>query len=129
MTLIAQKVMLMDRRGFGFPFRFDGVGRVATHTGDPNIQAKIFQVLLTAPGERVQLPEFGCGLRDLVFDPNNEILAATTEYAVGRALARWLGDEILVQSVTAESSGDRLEVRVTYIRRDSLQRNQVKIAF
>jgi phage baseplate assembly protein W len=118
----------MDLTGFAFPFRFDNIGRVATLSGDDNLQARIYQVLLTAPGERVQLPEFGCGLRDLVFDPNNDILAAATEFNIGHALARWLGDEILVQDVNSQQVDDRLEVAVTYIRRDRLEAATVKIA-
>jgi phage baseplate assembly protein W len=86
-------------------------------------------VLLTAPGERVQVPEFGCGLRDLVFDPNNEILAATTEFSVRRALLRWLADDIIVEDVSADQVEGRLEVAVTYLRRDRLERSKVKIAF
>jgi phage baseplate assembly protein W len=119
----------MDRTGFAFPFELDALGRVATATGDANLHAKIFQVLLTAPGERVQEPEFGCGMRDLVFDPNNEILAATTEFTVARALERWLGDEIIVEDVSTARSADGLDVAITYVRRDRLERSRVKIAF
>jgi phage baseplate assembly protein W len=125
----------MDTTGVGFPFRIDEVGGVATQTGDDNIRAKIVQVLLTTPGERVHSPEFGCGLRDLVFDPNNEILAATTEFTVQTALQRWLGEEIVVESVNITSGEDnpvleaQLTVEIIYIRRDQFQRGQVKIAF
>jgi phage baseplate assembly protein W len=117
----------MDRTGFGFPFGVDRLGQVATATGDANLQAKIVQVLLTSPGERVQVPDFGCGLRDLVFDPNNEILAATTEFTVSRALQRWLGDEIIVEDVSTRSTDGGLEIAVTYLRRDRLERSRVKI--
>ena len=119
----------MDLTGFNFPFRIDDLGRVATATGDANLHNKIFQVLLTAPGERVQQPEFGCGIRDLVFDPNNDILAATTEFAVNRALQRWLGDEIIVEDVSTTPTDAGLEVAITYVRRDRLERSKVKIAF
>jgi phage baseplate assembly protein W len=119
----------MERTGFGFPFRTTELGQVASQAGDANIRAKIIQVLLTSPGERVQLPEFGCGLKDLVFDPNNEILAATTEYTISRALQRWLGDDVLVEDVTATQVDERLQISVTYLRRDRLERSRVKIAF
>src|SRR5437660_1462257 len=118
----------MDTTGVSFPWRINDLGQVASQTGDENIRAKIMEVLLTAPGERVQLPEFGCGLRDLVFDPNNDILAAATEYNIGHALARWLGDEILVQDVNTQQNEERLEVAVTYVRRDRLEAATVKIA-
>jgi phage baseplate assembly protein W len=119
----------MDKAGLSFPFRIDELGQAASQSGDANIRAKIYQVLLTSPGERVQLPEFGCGLRDLVFDPGNDILAATTEFNVRRALLRWLSDEILVEDVTATQVDERLEVTVVYIRRDRLERAAVKLAF
>ena len=85
---------------------------------------------MTSPNSiSAQEPEFGCGIRDLVFDPNNEILAATTEFAVSRALQRWLGDEIIVEDVSTTQSDAGLEVAVTYVRRDRLERSKVKIAF
>lgn len=120
----------MDTTGLGFPFRIDDLGQVASQTGDENIHAKIMEVLMTAPGERVHLPEFGCGLRDLVFDPNNEILAATTEFTINAALQRWLGSEVLVESVdVAGSSESEVTIEVVYSRRDQLERSKVKIAF
>ena len=119
----------MDTTGPAFPFTIDNLGRVATQTGDENLHARIIQVLLTSPGERVNLPEFGCGLRELLFDPNNEILAATTEFSVSRTLVRWLGDEILVEQVAVTHEDGTLEVEVVYVRRDSLETGRVKIAF
>jgi uncharacterized protein len=119
----------MDTTGPAFPFTIDNLGRVATQTGDENLHARIIQVLLTSPGERVNLPEFGCGLRELLFDPNNEILTATTEFSVSRTLVRWLGDEILVEQVAVTNDDGALEVEVVYVRRDSLETGRVKIAF
>jgi hypothetical protein len=119
----------MDTTSLGFPFKINELGQVATLTGNDNIRAKIIQVLLTSPGERVNLPEFGCGLRDLVFDPNNEILAAATEFTVTKALQRWLGDEILVEGVDVSYVEAELQIEVVYIRRDQLERGKVKIAF
>ena len=119
----------MDSTGFGFPFRINDLGQVSTATGDGNIRGKIVQIMLTAPGERVGLPEFGCGLRDLVFDPNNDILAAATEFAITRALQQWLSDEIILEQVDVSNPEERLEVQVVYLRRDQLERGVIKIAF
>jgi len=122
--------------GFAFPFRIDELGRVATATGDDNVRAKLLQVVLVSPGERVCLPELGCGLRDLVFDPNNQILAATAEFTVTKALQRWVGDEIIVDSVnvanaaTDPSVGEgELAFEVVYTRRDRLEPGRLKIVF
>ena len=59
-----------------------------------HVDQMIRQVLLTAPGERVDLPEFGCGLRQLLFAPNSDALQATAQLMVQRALNRWLADQI-----------------------------------
>ena len=119
----------MDLTSLAFPFGIDDLGQVASAAGDANIRAKILEVVLTAPGERVGMPEFGCGLRDLVFDPNNDILAATTEFAITKALQKWLADDIVVQSVDTRNDDATLQVLVTYVRRDTLGAAQVKITF
>ena len=67
----------------------------ATH-----VDQMIRQVLLTTPGERADLPEFGCGLRQLLFAPNTDALQATTQLIVQQSLNQWLGDQIKVQTVT-----------------------------
>ena len=117
----------MDKTAFGFPFNINEIGAVASITGDENIRAKIIQVLFTSPGERVNMPEFGCGLRDLVFDPNNEILAATTEFTIRNSLERWLGDEIIVEAVDVANQGESLFVVVIYIRKDTVEKQAIKI--
>lgn len=119
----------MDTTGLAFPFHIDEHGRVAVASGDENIRSKVLQVLLTALGERVNRPDFGCGLRDLLFDPNNEILAAVTEFTVNKALDRWLGDEILVERVDVTNDGEQAQIEVVYTRRDRLETGKVKIAF
>jgi len=97
--------------------------------GRKRIQAKILQLVLTAPGERLNLPDFGCGLRDLVFDPNNDILAATTEFAINKALQQWLSEDIIVASVDISNDDGELQIDVSYMRRDTLEPAKIKIAF
>lgn len=119
----------MDTTGVSFPFHIDDLGQVSAISGDDNIRAKVLQVLLTSPGERVNLPEFGCGLRDLVFDPNNEILAATTEFTVNKALQHWLAEDVIVQGVEVGSNQGQLTIEVAYMRRDRMEPGRVRIAF
>jgi len=126
----------VDKTSLAFPFQISSLGQVASQSGDENIRASIVEVLLTAPGERVNVPEFGCGLRDLVFDPNNEILAATTEFAITKALQQWLSDDIIVDSVDVLNSEaapqipeGELQIEVVYLRRDRLVPAKLKIAF
>ena len=97
-----------------FPFHFDGSGRTARADRNRHIRDMIEQVLFTSPGERVNRPTFGCGLLQLVFEPNRDELAATTQYLVQSALQQWLGDVIEVERVSVAAQDARLEVTVVY---------------
>lgn len=119
----------MDKTSFGFPFTIGVDGGVTSLTGDDNIRAKIIQILFTSAGERVNMPEFGCGLRDLVFDPNNNVLATTTEFTVRKSLERWVGDEILVETVNVTNADEKLLILIVYIRKDTLEKQAIKITF
>jgi phage baseplate assembly protein W len=92
----------MQRQDYSFPFRLDGQSRQALQASSyqQHVEDMITQVLLTAPGERIDLPEFGCGLRKLLFAPNSDALAATTQVMIQQALNRWLGDQINVTNVS-----------------------------
>lgn len=105
-----------------YPFRFDGRGRAALTGADDHVRDMIYQVLFTSPGERVNRPDFGCGLLQLVFMPNSGALAAATQFMVQGALQRWLADVIQVESVQVRNDEGRLEVEVSYLRRDTGQR-------
>lgn len=119
----------MDQTSFGFPFQIDESGRVVFLTGDDNIRAKIIQVLFTSPGERVNMPEFGCGLKELVFDPNNYVLAATTEFSIRQSLDRWVGDDILVETVDVVSDEENLIINIVYVRKDTLEQQAIRITY
>lgn len=116
--------------GFRFPFSISADGSItASEDDDSNIRGKIIQVLFTAPGERVNLPEFGCGLFNLVFEPNNTILSATMEFTVGQALNRWLEDDIQVDRVQVGSSEETITIEIAYTRKEDLSKQAVRIHF
>jgi phage baseplate assembly protein W len=105
-----------------FPFGFDGRGRSATTAEDEHIRDLIEQVLFTAPGERVNRPDFGSGLLRLVFEPNGEAVAAATRVSVEGALQRWLGDLIQLEAVEVRSIDATLEVAIRYVVRRTQER-------
>jgi phage baseplate assembly protein W len=105
-----------------YPFHFDERGRTASVDEEGHIRDLIEQVLFTAPGERVNRPTFGSGLLQLVFAPNSDALAATTQMTVQGALQQWLGDLIAVESVEVNSHDSTLEVQVQYVIRRSQER-------
>jgi len=106
-----------------FPFHFDNLGRTATTSDDDHIRDMIEQLLFTNPGERVNRPDFGSGLLQLVFAPNSPELAATLQFTVQAALQRWLGDLIEVQALEVTSQDSTLRVVLQYlVRRSGEQR-------
>lgn len=100
-----------------FPFHVDGRGRSAEISEDDHIRDLIFQVLFTNPGERVNRPDFGCGIKQLVFMPNSDALATATQFLVQGALQRWLDGVIQVESVEVEAVESELRVSVVYSKR------------
>jgi uncharacterized protein len=97
-----------------FPFRIGPAGRTATALPDDHIRQMIELVLFTDPGERVNRPDFGTGLRSLVFGPNSPELAAALKVSVQAALQRWLGDLISVDELDVTSEDASLSVTVGY---------------
>ncbi|MEU2130723.1 GPW/gp25 family protein [Streptomyces sp. NPDC018352] len=114
------------RSDIAFPFRIDRRGRTAHADHDEHVRDLIEQLLFTSPGERVMRPDFGCGLRDLVFSPSSPELTSTLELSVQAALQRWLGDLIEVEALDMESDENVVRVhlayavRVTGTRRDDV---------
>jgi phage baseplate assembly protein W len=106
------------------PYHLDARGRSAETSTDDHIRDLIFQVLFTSPGERVNRPEFGCGLKQLVFMPNSDALAVATQQLVQGALHRWLENVIAIERVEVRAVESTLEVAVVYLRRDTGHRRE-----
>jgi phage baseplate assembly protein W len=97
-----------------FPFHFDSRGRTGDASDDDHIHDMIEQLLFTSPGERVNRPDFGSGLLQMVFAPNSPELAAAVQFTVQAALQQWLGDLIEVQQLEVESDDATLRVTLNY---------------
>lgn len=105
-----------------YPFRIDGRGRVADAAEDQHIRQMIEQVLFTIPGERVNRPDFGSGVQQLIFAPNSEELAAASQFLVKGALEQWLGDVIDVEAVEVDSEDSNVKITIQYTVRRTQQR-------
>jgi phage baseplate assembly protein W len=100
-----------------YPFHFDRRGRAALTDDNDHIRDMIEQFLFTNPGERVNRPDFGSGLLQMVFEPNSPELAAALQHTVQAGLLRWLGDLIEVRKLEVTSQDASLRVEVTYLVR------------
>ncbi len=90
----ARAVQDPDRepRGFAFPFRVasaaaGGSGGVVWSEGREKLRDNLLHLLHTNPGERVMRRAYGAGLRDLVQDPNDDVLRALAQHRIGKAVA------------------------------------------
>jgi uncharacterized protein len=104
-----------------YPYTFDGRGRTATTSEEDHIRDMIEQLLFTNPGERVNRPDFGSGILQLVFAPNSPELAATLQFTMQAALQQWLGDVIQVVGLEVISQDSSLTVDLKYLIRRTNQ--------
>lgn len=87
---------------------------VATAAPDAHIRQMMEQVLFTNPGERVNRPDFGCGLFAAVFEPMSSEMLSVTQALVHANLVKWLGDLIRIEDVHVQMNDTRLIVTVAY---------------
>lgn len=107
--------MRPGRAPVDFPLRVEVAGGVARARSREAVAEQLIEELLfTALGERLNRPELGCGLLELVFDPASDELRAATQFQVTAELQRWLGDVVRIMSVQVTSDGPLLRVTVTY---------------
>ena len=98
-----------------FPFAVTDEGPVHdSRTG--HIRGQIEQVLFTNPRERVFRPEFGVGVRRLVFEPNNLILRNTVVKRLNYSLARALYGEVDPRTLKVEvkNEAETLSIHISY---------------
>lgn len=112
-----------------YPFTIDAnLGRVQQETDyAAHVEQLIKQVLLTSPGERINRPDFGCGLKRMLFAPNSQVAASLAQVTVVEALNRWLSSAIAVNDVKVKAIEERLEVYIAYTLKVRQERRYLNI--
>lgn len=100
-----------------YPFHLDHRGRTALTDSDDHIRDMMEQYLFTNTGERVNRPDFGSGLLQLVFAPNSPELASTLQFTLQAGLQQWLGDVIEVRKLEVASEEAAIRVEIQYLVR------------
>lgn len=101
--------------GISFPMRLGPDGRVAVSAGPDNIREMIRVILLTEPGERLRLPEFGGGAGRFLFEPNTVGTRRRVQERIEDALRRW-EPRIRLQSVAVDEDPDDPQAAVATVR-------------
>lgn len=105
----------MSGRHLAFPFHIGDDGRTAAPADlNAHIKGEIIQLLLTTPGERPFMPDFGGGLKRLVFEANDEITAGIAKATVSQALSYWLKERVQVLALNVENEESTLNVDLQY---------------
>lgn len=100
-----------------YPIHISGDGRTADTGDDDHIRDMIEQLLFTNHGERVNRPDFGSGLQQMVFAPNSPELAAALQFSLQADLLTWLGDLIELQALEVSSVDASLLISIQYLVR------------
>jgi phage baseplate assembly protein W len=113
-----------------YPYVAGATGAPRTTGPDDHMRDLILQVLFTNPGERVNLPEFGAGVYQLVFAPNGNALRSSAQFLISTNLQRWLGDRISVNQVGVSSvpgEAESVTIEITYTVLATQQRQSLQV--
>ena len=114
---------------FKYPFGIDaGLGKWTEEQDySRHVDQMMRQVLFTAPGERINRPDFGCGLRNRVFSPNSDATANLTQVMIVQSLQKWLGNLLEVIDVKAVANDEKLEVSIVYMLKARQERRYLNL--
>ncbi len=102
-------------RHLAFPFRIAPDGRAAQVTTlEEHVRDELVQLILTNPSERLFLPEFGGGVRRLVFENIDETTGAMVKAVLTHAISRWLGNRVTLEDLTVVTENSTIAVDLRY---------------
>jgi phage baseplate assembly protein W len=114
-----------------FPLQYDPRGGIALTSGESDIVQAIKIILLTAPGERVMRPEFGCRIHELVFAPRDAATESLAVYYIEQALERW-EPRIDLQEVNVSPNPEQdgvLLIEIKYRIKDTYDEHSIVYPF
>lgn len=102
--------------GWKFPLQVTPGGKIAQAKYEQRIEESLYLILSTAKGERVMMPEFGCGIHALVFAPNNAMTRTIIVQQVRDALVTHEPriDVLDIAVETAPEEPNVLLIRINY---------------
>jgi phage baseplate assembly protein W len=120
----------LAQRFLDYPYSVNSTGVPMLTGSNDHTKDLILQVLFTIPGERVNLPEFGVGVQQLVFAPNSDMLRASAQFLISNNLQRWLGDRLDVNQVSVTSQAGEEEIvtiDIAYTLKSTQQKQSLQV--
>jgi uncharacterized protein len=114
--------------GWKFPLQVTPAGNIAQSSYEQKVEESIYLILSTAKGERLMMPDFGCGIHDLVFAPNNAQTPTRVVQTVRQALTKYEPriDVLDLDAQTSPETPNLLLIRISYrIRTNNAMGNLV----
>ena len=106
---------LLNGKHLSFPFRIGSDGRMAAvNTLEEHVRDEIVQLILTNPGERPFLVDFGGGVRRLVFEAAEDATAAMAKAGITQVITRWLGHRVTLEYVDVKIENSSILVDIRY---------------
>jgi uncharacterized protein len=109
--------MTGDPVNIRYPFAIDNSrGRLDEEPDHAaHVRQLLLQLLYTAPGERTNRPDFGCGIKRLVFAPNSDVSASLAQVTIFSSIEKWLCAYVRLTDVKVQALNEVLEIRIAYI--------------
>lgn len=106
---------LSNGRHLAFPFRIGADGRTAAPANDDaHVRDELLQLLLTSPAERLFLPDFGGGVRRLVFESADDATAGLAKAVITQSVTRYLGHRVTLEELTVVAVNETIEIDLKY---------------
>ena len=119
---------MTDFLGAPYPIVKTARGLLAAQTGVDQVKADLLQLLLTNPGERVMLLDYGTPLRELIFEPNDGILASQAKEMIANSIATW-EPRVTVEQIDVLTEPDDSSLDDNDLRQDTRHILMIKILF
>jgi len=120
-------------KGFAFPFAIDAAtGGVRAQNDDDKLRANIAHIVLTNVGERIMRRSYGGGVRQLVQDPNDQVLWTLVQHQIGKSVGL-LEPRVLLQQVNVSRGDDGasvlIDIRYIVRRTQAVRSLSIPVAF
>lgn len=116
----------MSFLGLQYPITKNTKGFFRTQRGINQIKSDLIALLLTHPGERVMLPEFGTPLKNLIFEPNDGFLEEEARNMIIESIRTW-EPRITVEEISVFSSdddGNSLNIKIKFLDPENIKEIQ-----